>query len=150
MDNSIYFYILYETNENNILNVLDNEFRNFVFNYDTKITYIVSNMMALRYEARINEKKNKKISYKINNFLLKNLSEFKKLNEDIILKSPYFETQILRSKNNSIKEIIEEGVEICFKCKSKKIKIIYKQVRSGDEGETGFFECTECKNKWTK
>lgn len=150
MDNSIYFYILYETNEKNILNVLDNEFRNYIFNYDTKISYIVSNMMALRYEAKINEKKNKNISYKINNFLLKNLNEFRNLNENIILKSPYFEKQILKLKNNNIKEIIEEGVEICFKCKSKKIKIIYKQVRSGDEGETGFFECTECKNKWTK
>lgn len=143
--------ILLKINKDNIFDVLDKEFSNYIFTYDTDEEYIVSNIIALRYET-----KNEKIEMvnKINNFLIENIDEFKNLNVDIICKSPYFEEQIemerRKEEERKLEEIVEEGIETCYKCNSKRIRIMYKQVRSADEGETGFFECSECGNKWIK
>ena len=45
-------------------------------------------------------------------------------------------------------EALENSLYICFKCGSKKIFSIAKQVRSTDEGMTVFNECRDCRNKW--
>jgi DNA-directed RNA polymerase subunit M/transcription elongation factor TFIIS len=45
-------------------------------------------------------------------------------------------------------EIVSTHVT-CLKCKSNKILLNVKQVRSGDEGQTTFCTCTECGSKWT-
>lgn len=143
--------ILLKINDENIFDVLDKEFSNYTFTYDTDEEYIISNIIALRYET-----KNEKIEMtnKINHFLIENINEFKNLNVDIICKSPYFEEQIeiekKKQEDNELEEIVEEGIETCYKCNSKRIRIMYKQVRGSDEGETGFFECSKCGNKWTK
>lgn len=144
-------YILNKINKENILNILDEEFDNYDFKYETDEDFIVSNIISLRYDSK-NE--NMEMSKKINNFLINNIDNFKKLNIEIIHKSPYFEELIEDEKKlqeeNELEEIVEEGLETCYKCKSKRIRVFYKQVRSGDEGETGFFECSECGNKWTR
>lgn len=144
-------YILNKINKENILNILDKEFNNYEYIYDTDEDFIVSNLISLRYDSK-NE--DTEMANKINNFLINNIDNFKKLDIEIIHKSPYFEEQIelerKKQEENELDEIVEEGLETCYKCKSKRIKVIYKQVRSGDEGETGFFECSECGNKWTK
>jgi DNA-directed RNA polymerase subunit M/transcription elongation factor TFIIS len=144
-------YILNKINRENILNILDEEFDNYDFKYETDEDFIVSNIISLRYDSK-NE--NMEMSKKINNFLINNIDNFKKLNIEIIHKSPYFEELIEDEKKlqeeNELEEIVEEGLETCYKCKSKRIRVFYKQVRSGDEGETGFFECSECGNKWTR
>jgi DNA-directed RNA polymerase subunit M/transcription elongation factor TFIIS len=144
-------YILNKINRENIFNILDEEFDNYEYIYETSEDFIVSNLISLRYDSK-NE--NPKMSKKIDNFLINNIDNFKKLDIEIIHKSPYFEKQIEDEKNlqeeEELEEIIEEGLETCYKCQSRRIRVIYKQVRSGDEGETGFFECSECGNKWTK
>jgi DNA-directed RNA polymerase subunit M/transcription elongation factor TFIIS len=143
-------YILNKINIENIFNILDEEFDNYDFTYETDEDFIVSNIISLRYDSK-NE--NPKMSKKINNFLINNVDNFKKLDIEIIHKSPYFEKQIEDEKKlqeEELEEIVEEGLETCYKCQSKRIRVIYRQVRSGDEGETGFFECSECGNKWTK
>ena len=43
---------------------------------------------------------------------------------------------------------VEEGVNTCNKCGSKKTYSYTKQVRSSDEGTTVFCICVMCKNKW--
>lgn len=143
--------ILEKINENNILKVLDEGFNNYEFMYETNEDFIISNIIALRYDSK-NE--NREMSDKINDFLIDNVEEFKKLNIEIINRSPYFEEEIKSEKRkkeeNNLKEIVDEGPEICHKCNSRRIRIMYKQVRSSDEGETGFFECSNCENKWVK
>lgn len=144
-------YILNKINRENILNILDEEFDNCGFTYKTDEDFIVSNIISLRYDSK-NE--GSEMSNKINNFLINNIDNFKKLDIEIIHKSPYFEEQIederKKQEENELDEVVEEGLETCYKCMSKRIRVIYRQVRSGDEGETGFFECSECGNKWTK
>lgn len=143
-------YILNKINRENIFNVLDEEFDNYDFTYETDEDFIVSNIISLRYDSK-NEIP--EMTKKINNFLIDNINNFKKLDIEIMHKSPYFEEQIedeKKKQEEELEEIVEEGLETCYKCQSKRIKIFYKQVRSGDEGETGFFECSECGNKWTK
>lgn len=143
--------ILDKINKENILNVLDKEFDNYEFTYETNEEFMVSNLISLRYDSK-NE--GSEMSNKINNFLINNIDNFKKLDIEIIHKSPYFEEQIederKKQEENELDEVVEEGLETCYKCMSKRIRVIYRQVRSGDEGETGFFECSECGNKWTK
>lgn len=144
-------YILNKINRENIFNVLDEEFDNYDFIYETDEDFIVSNIISLRYDSK-NEVP--EMANKINNFLIDNINNFKKLDIEIMHKSPYFEEQIedekKKQEEEELEEIVEEGLETCYKCQSKRIRIFYKQVRSGDEGETGFFECSECGNKWTK
>lgn len=144
-------YILNKINRENIFNVLDEEFDNYDFTYETDEDFIVSNIISLRYDSK-NEVP--EMANKINNFLIDNINNFKKLDIEIMHKSPYFEEQIedekKKQEEEELEEIVEEGLETCYKCQSKRIRIFYKQVRSGDEGETGFFECSECGNKWTK
>lgn len=142
-------YILNKINRENIFNVLDEEFDNYDFTYETDEDFIVSNIISLRYDSK-NEIP--EMTKKINNFLIDNINNFKKLDIEIMHKSPYFEEQIEdeKKRQEELEEIVEEGLETCYKCQSKRIRIFYKQVRSGDEGETGFFECSECGNKWTK
>lgn len=143
-------YILNKINRENIFNVLDEEFDNYDFTYETDEDFIVSNIISLRYDSK-NEIP--EMTKKINNFLIDNINNFKKLDIEIMHKSPYFEEQIedeKKKQEEELEEIVEEGLETCYKCQSKRIRIFYKQVRSGDEGETGFFECSECGNKWTK
>jgi DNA-directed RNA polymerase subunit M/transcription elongation factor TFIIS len=144
--------ILDEINENNIFEILDNEMQKYEYIYKNDKDYIVYNLICLRYESKENrEKLNLNLANKIDEFLKKNINEFKNININIFLKSPFFEEQIKNyNKENDEVEIIEEGVEICHECKSKRIIIRYMQIRSGDEGETGFFECSECGNKWKK
>lgn len=143
-------YILNKINRENIFNVLDEEFDNYDFTYETDEDFIVSNIISLRYDSK-NEIP--EMTKKINNFLIDNINNFKKLDIEIMHKSPYFEEQIedeKKKQEEELEEIVEEGLETCYKCQSNRIRIFYKQVRSGDEGETGFFECSECGNKWTK
>ena len=43
---------------------------------------------------------------------------------------------------------VEEGVNTCQKCGSKKTYSYTKQIRRADEGTTVFCICVICKNKW--
>ena len=43
---------------------------------------------------------------------------------------------------------VEEGAYQCFSCKSKKIAIEQRQMRSADEPMTLFLHCVECGNNW--
>jgi DNA-directed RNA polymerase subunit M/transcription elongation factor TFIIS len=43
---------------------------------------------------------------------------------------------------------ITESAYACTKCKSKETIAIFKQTRSGDEGETGKIICTSCSHSW--
>lgn len=54
-------------------------------------------------------------------------------------------------------EVIHEGedeslpvtdVDGCSKCGNKKARFWMQQTRAGDEPETRFFKCTECKHIW--
>ena len=45
-------------------------------------------------------------------------------------------------------EDLENLLHVCFKCGSKKIFSIAKQVRSADEGTTVFNKGRDCCNKW--
>lgn len=44
--------------------------------------------------------------------------------------------------------LVEEGVNVCYKCGSKKTVSYSKQTRSADEGTTVFCMCVNCGNKW--
>lgn len=43
---------------------------------------------------------------------------------------------------------VEEGVNVCHKCGSKKTISYSKQTRAADEGTTVFVICIQCNNKW--
>ena len=136
--NSSTLEILNNINKDNILYILDQELRrinNQKFSYSTNEEYIISNIMSLRWEAKL--EKNIEMCNKINNFLINNVNDFKAINVDVICKSPYFEKQIEMEKINKEEEETDElvdGIETCKKCKSKKIFVKYVQTRSGDEG----------------
>ena len=42
----------------------------------------------------------------------------------------------------------EQDFYTCFKCGSKNVFSLSKQVRAGDEGTSVFNECLSCGNKW--
>ena len=43
---------------------------------------------------------------------------------------------------------VADGVAHCPKCHSLKTTEYTVQTRSGDEGGTSFYECTQCQNSW--
>jgi DNA-directed RNA polymerase subunit M/transcription elongation factor TFIIS len=135
--------ILNEINNDNILNILDNKTFNKIYENDEE--YIIYNIISLRDES--NEfRKNGNIEYanKIDEFLKTNINEFKNINTNIFLRSPFFETQIEKEMNNELNEFeeYEDSVEICKKCNTKNTKYTGdKQTRSSDEGMTSFFVC---------
>ena len=44
---------------------------------------------------------------------------------------------------------LEDTVYQCNKCKSRKIFVKQLQLRSGDEGATTIYDCSNCGNTWT-
>lgn len=60
----------------------------------------------------------------------------------------------LREKDKQEKDLLSRGIEVqegeyqCKRCKSKRCIYYQMQTRSGDEGFTSFFQCTECSNRW--
>lgn len=146
--------LLYEIiNKNNILDILDYVIYKYInvenpkyifrLHNGNNIDYIVDNIISLKYES--NNQENIFFAEKINNFLINNIDNFKKLDEEIILESPYFENQIEeRRQKENINELdnFPDAQEICPKCGSDKIKHLGdKQIRSADEGMTSFFVC---------
>ena len=74
-------------------------------------------------------------------------------NTDPIFEHPVFDSAREKVKHvmrqlEKPQEALENSLYICFKCGSKKIFSIAKQVRSTDEGMTVFNECRDCRNKW--
>jgi DNA-directed RNA polymerase subunit M/transcription elongation factor TFIIS len=53
-----------------------------------------------------------------------------------------------RSDFNMGSENVKEGEFQCFKCKSRKIWNVQRQMRCADEPMTTFFYCTECEFRW--
>jgi len=45
-------------------------------------------------------------------------------------------------------EDIPDGIEMCRKCKSKKVQYTQLQTRSADEPMTTYFKCAMCGNSW--
>ena len=45
-------------------------------------------------------------------------------------------------------EIVQPGALQCPKCSDRRIKTRTRQTRSGDEGQTVFAGCSECKYQW--
>jgi DNA-directed RNA polymerase subunit M/transcription elongation factor TFIIS len=60
----------------------------------------------------------------------------------------YFKLQQECQKNSAILQKPKASYATCHKCKSNKIWIDDRQVRSGDEGSTAFFKCSECNHEW--
>ena len=71
---------------------------------------------------------------------------------------PIFEHPVFDSTRERVKcvikqyekpqEALEKSLYTCFKCGSSNIFSIAKQVRSADEGTSGFNKCRDCHNKW--
>lgn len=133
--------ILEKINKNNILDILNIEISDYTFIYETDIDYIISNIIALRYEMK-NE--DTEMANKIKSFLVNNIDEFKNLNVDIICESPYFEKEIEKRKQKEENDLIQyaDAQEKCPKCNDDKVKHLGdKQLRGADEGMTSFFIC---------
>ena len=73
-------------------------------------------------------------------------------------RDPIFEHPVFDSTRERVKcvikqyekpqEALEKSLYTCFKCGSSNIFSIAKQVRSADEGTSGFNKCRDCHNKW--
>jgi DNA-directed RNA polymerase subunit M/transcription elongation factor TFIIS len=85
--------------------------------------------------------------------LINNISKSSKIiDSKFIFKTDFFIEQSLKSEENKdkIKHKLDivEGNTMCEKCKSKKVFSQGNQTRSGDEGLTYFYFCSNCGNKW--
>lgn len=146
-------------NEDNILMTLDEILnklfpkeenkKSYKYIYEEDKGYIVYNLVFLRCDSNDNrEKQNINLADRIDNFIKRNINEFRNTNTDIFLKSPFFEEQIeeerLKELENELDQYdeYEDSLEICNICNIKKTKYLGdKQIRSADEGMTSFFIC---------
>jgi DNA-directed RNA polymerase subunit M/transcription elongation factor TFIIS len=77
--------------------------------------------------------------------------EYYLINPDGILdltKSSRSKVQILKTLENDSNSMIQSNLIKCGKCKNSNISINQRQTRSGDEGMTVYYICTDCNNSW--
>jgi len=108
-------------------------------NQDADITEIYTTIL---YETLFELKKQSKIT-----------PVFSILKEGKVMwKSPYFNNlhRIQEEQDNFLLNPfeVEEGVQECLKCNSKRTFSYQSQTRSADEGMTTFVQCVSCGNKW--
>ena len=103
-----------------------------------------------------NIKKYKNLIYQTANKIKKN-GNIREILKDIKSDKIFWESDIYslfknkqQEKDDFIKNPfeVEEGVNTCMKCGSKKTYSYTKQIRSADEGTTVFCICVMCKNRW--
>lgn len=145
-------------NEYNILETLDNilnklfpkdkNIKSYQYIFEDDKGYIIYNLVFLRYESNESrEKQNINLSDKIDDYIRRNINEFKNVNTNIFLKSPFFEEQIEKEKLDELDENdkygkFEYSLETCYKCNIKNVKHLGdRQLRGSDEGMTSFFVC---------
>lgn len=146
-------------NEYNILETLDNILnklfpkeknkKSYEYVYEEDKGYIVYNIVFLRYDSNESrEKQNINLADKIDDFIKKNINEFKNINTNIFLKSPFFEKQMEKERLDELEDELDEYgefencLEICNICDTNNVKHLGdKQIRSADEGMTSFFVC---------
>lgn len=86
-----------------------------------------------------------------------NIHNIKKVNTDLKNKKVMWNNEEFLDEKNKQKEKddfltnpfdVEEGIEKCNKCGSKRTYSISKQVRSADEGFSTFSHCLDCNKRW--
>jgi DNA-directed RNA polymerase subunit M/transcription elongation factor TFIIS len=86
-----------------------------------------------------------------------NIHNIKKVNTDLKNKKVMWNNDEFLDEKNKQKEKddfltnpfdVEEGIEKCNKCGSKRTYSISKQVRSADEGFSTFSHCLDCNKRW--
>lgn len=74
-------------------------------------------------------------------------------NDTVLWKHPHYTdiARIIHEQDDYLTNpfTVEEGVVECYKCGSKKVWSVQKQIRSADEPMTTISRCTECGNNWT-
>ena len=86
-------------------------------------------------------------------FILRYKEKKLKQNLDPIFEHPVFDSARERIKRvirqlKKLQEALEKSLYTCFKCGSKDVFSIAKQVRSTYEGTSVFNKCRDCHNKW--
>ena len=86
-----------------------------------------------------------------------NVYNIKKVNSDLKDKKILWNNDEFLDEKNKQKEKddfltnpfeVEEGIEKCDRCGSKRTYSISKQVRSADEGFSTFSHCLDCNKRW--
>ena len=86
-----------------------------------------------------------------------NQYDIKKVNSDLKDKKILWNNDEFLDEKNKQKEKddfltnpfeVEEGIEKCDRCGSKRTYSISKQVRSADEGFSTFSHCLDCNKRW--
>ncbi len=103
----------------------------------------------------------KEIAYEVIAIMKQANSDHKLIIEDLKAgrwnwNSHYFKEtrdKITKKKREEVsEEEVKEGLEVCPnpECKSRRIVIEQRQTRSGDEGATNFYTCSNCGRKWQR
>jgi DNA-directed RNA polymerase subunit M/transcription elongation factor TFIIS len=147
--------------ENNLENKADNfeiarekgkQILSLVLKQEQNITIFEKYISTIQTDI----KKYKNLIYQTANKIKKN-GNIREILKDIKTEKIFWESDIYNSFKNQQQEKddfiknpfeVEEGVNTCMKCGSKKTYSYTKQIRSADEGTTVFCICVICKNRW--
>lgn len=61
-----------------------------------------------------------------------------------------WKNEMLRLKSTIVDNKEPNTNDICNRCNKQTVYMTARQIRSGDEGDTKFFTCLSCGNKWTQ